>query len=97
MSEKLVVIRHSVPTTDPKIVLDIEYPIQQGTDDASPNIVENFVVDVEAAKAWLFDNPDKRIHDYVAVMLKIRFDKLKEAKIFSDQLLADPNVSLPEA
>jgi len=54
-------------------------------------------MDVAAAKAWLYDHPEKKIHDYIGMLLKAKFDAVTEAKTFSDQLLTDQNVPLPEA
>jgi len=97
MSAKIVIVRDSVPTPTGQIVVDVEFPLQQGVDPKSPNIMHSIIVDVAAAKAWLYDNPEKKIHDYIGMLLKAKFDAVSEAKTFSDQLLTDKNVSLPEA
>jgi hypothetical protein len=93
---KIVIVRDSVPTPTGQIIVDVEFPLQQGIDEKSPNIMHSIIVDVAAAKAWLYDNPEKKIHDYVGMLLKTKFDSVTEAKTFSDQLLTDQNVPLPE-
>jgi len=97
MSEqKIVIVRDSVPTPTGQIVVDVEFPLQQGVEEKSPNIMYSIIVDVAAAKAWLYDNPEKKIHDYIGMLLKAKFEAVTEAKTFSDQLLTDKNVPLPE-
>ena len=94
---KIVIVRDSVPMTTGQIAVEIEFPLQQGIEEKSPNIVHTLIMDVAAAKAWLYDHPEKKIHDYIGMLLKAKFDAVTEAKTFSDQLLTDQNVPLPEA
>jgi len=96
MSAKIVIVRDSVPTPTGQIVVDVEFPLQQGIEEKSPNIMYSLIVDVAAAKAWLYDHPEKKIHDYIGMLLKEKFDSVSETKSFSDQLLTDKNVPLPE-